>query len=195
MRSRTELALLLTLALCAPVRGERGAPGPGVPPLLSASGPLTASDADAVLDVAGHRSPGLRQQVIERLLADPAHAAGPVVRRLAHGSLAERLTCVEVLARMGAPIQEVDPWTPATVDAALPRLTAWAARGVTAPAPALAGESLDRALADLTGPDETRAAGALERLSALGAALTPRLREVSAQAREDRVARRVSMLR
>ncbi len=98
----------------------------GADDVLMADHPLEAID---VVRLVGHledRDPLVREAAISRLQASPQLAVTPLITTFRDGSLAERLSILEILSIWDAPLEEIDPWQPETIDeSALARLEAW----------------------------------------------------------------------
>ncbi len=153
----------------------------------------------------GHRDPAVRHAAIGRLRPHPDVGAAVAVQAFGEGSLAERLTALELLDAWGAPVEEVDPWKPETIDAdLLARLDAWLdeAAGAAAAPPeppaelsheqrAVAGEEIDRML---RGTD-AEAAAARDRLARFGPGLAEEVDRRLAEAATDRDRERLAALR
>lgn len=158
-----------------------------------------APDAERVktlLASFGDPDPAVREAAMRRLLAYPAEVAPAVADTFAAGSLATRLTALDLLEHWRAPVQGLDPWQPATLTAPrLEKLREWAKAPAasTTSAPVLppeqraAARDQIRRLAAST--SEADALAIRERLVRYGRPLLPEvyaaLREVTTdQARE-----------
>jgi HEAT repeat protein/thiol-disulfide isomerase/thioredoxin len=65
----------------------------------------------------GDRDVALREAAIRRLAPYPHIASRPVIEALADGSLATRLSALELLTTWRAPLGDIDPWQPGSIDA------------------------------------------------------------------------------
>jgi HEAT repeat protein/thiol-disulfide isomerase/thioredoxin len=149
----------------------------------------------------GQRSPAIRGAAVRRLLPYAGDARPAVVKAFSEGSLAQRLSALELLEQWRAPLAGLDPWQPETFTSErLAALTAWSRRppqpksAPAAPTPeqlAAARRDVERMLRAPAGEAEAIA----ERLAGLGAALGP---EVAARLRDataDQDRQRLLMLR
>lgn len=72
------------------------------------------------------RDPLVREAAIARLTHVPQLAGGPIIEAFHQGKLATRLAAIEVLSQWDAPLADVDPWQPGSInDDLMARLTAW----------------------------------------------------------------------
>jgi len=77
-------------------------------------------DLVAVIRLIRHfddRDPAVRQAAIGRLKATPEEAGTAVLKAFRDGSLATRLSAMELFERWRAPVADLDPWQPATITA------------------------------------------------------------------------------
>lgn len=89
---------------------------------------LTAETLPQLVKLLGHRDPEVRDEVIRRLSAERELSAVAVAKTFRQGTLATRLSALDILASWKAPLVDLDPWDPETLTT--PRLDAlesWAA--------------------------------------------------------------------
>lgn len=202
MRSRTDLALaVLVLALALALPGG----GRAVEPLeldlsdLAPSGEGPAPvDVRPLVDELAHTSPSVRERAIDKLRAMQERAAPAVTRRLTQPGLLGQLGALEVLRAWKAPVGEVDPWDPRSLDATRPRLERWAAseartRPTTPVGPT--PRELDEDFEMLFDANDERADAAIERLVRGGDAVKARVRALMTRITDPRHRRRVDVLR
>lgn len=150
----------------------------------------------------GNRNPAIREAVVRRLKPYREAAAAAVLKAFREGNLAVKLTALEVLREWKAPVDEMDPWRPATLtDERMAALEKWieTAAGQQPARPeklseeqlAAARQSLDRMLK--AAPAEADAM--VERLARLGPALLPEVYDRLKQAATDRHRQRLLVLR
>jgi HEAT repeat protein len=102
--------------------------GGALSPELTAQGELTGLAAIKLVRELGRRDATAREAAIRRLLPHADLAAAPVASAFAEGSLATRLSALELLAAWKAPVAGLDPWQPETITRErLEALSAWSA--------------------------------------------------------------------
>jgi HEAT repeat protein len=85
-----------------------------------------------------NRDAMIREAVIRKLLPHPDVAAGPIIEAFSDGSLATRLSALELLTEWKAPVAGLDPWRKESLTAE--RLETLAAWGANLPQPAVADQ-------------------------------------------------------
>jgi HEAT repeat protein len=163
----------------------------------------TAEEVRELVQDLDRRDPAVRERAIRRLILVPKPAAGAVVDALAKGSLAARLAAVDVLQEWGAPLGDIDPWQPDTVDARLDALRKWAAEPekiatsrpveLTSAGFAMVQRDLDRLMEENVLASEEDAIR--ERLARYGQALLPYVYKSLERAASDTVRERLTSLR
>jgi HEAT repeat protein len=136
-----------------------------------------------IIDQFGQRNPAVREAAIRRLLPYPDVARPAVVKAFLQGSLATRLTALELLSAWRAPVEGLDPWRPETLTshkAALDQWAAQAARPAEMPKELSTQQTADvrREIQRMLQAQPTEVEGIRERLARLGPLLLP---EVYAQ--------------
>ena len=87
---------------------------------------LDADEIRKLVSLLGERDVTLRSIVLERLSSKPGEAAGAVVDAFKNGSLGFRLAAMRLLKQWNAPVAEIDPWNPKSInDATLSPLEKW----------------------------------------------------------------------
>lgn len=161
---------------------------------LSGDGKLSDEQVAGLVELLGSREAQVREAAIGRLAAYGAKGAGAVVEALEEGGLGTRLSAVEILKVWEAPVEGVDPWRPATVEASLGRILEWLELeefALSLPS----GVEMEADFAALAGEDEERAAGAAARLARIGPDLLDEVRERAAAERRDVPRERLMLLR
>ncbi|WP_417847177.1 HEAT repeat domain-containing protein [Thalassoglobus sp.] len=132
----------------------------------------------------GKRDAALREAAITRLVPFPEIAAAHVVAKLRDGTLSERLSSLELLSAWKAPVDQIDPWIPESVnESRLAKLNTWledqssganqANDGLT-PVEIVEAERLLRLMVTV---DAAAAASMREQLSRMGNGVLPFLKE------------------
>jgi HEAT repeat protein len=162
-------------------------------------------DAAAVVDLVrqfGDRSPAVREAAIRRLLPHPEVARAAVVDAFREGTLAARLTALELLREWRAPVEGIDPWRPDTIsEERLTALEKW--RGETGAEPPAQPEKLTpdelasarREIERMLKSTDTEAGAIRERLARLGASLMPEVYARLSEASTDQDRERLLALR
>ena len=162
-------------------------------------------DAVAVVQLVGQfaeRSPAVREAAVQRLLPHPDVARLAVVHVFREGSLASRLTALELLRAWRAPLEGIDPWRPETVtEERLRALQQWTDETVPEPPRqpealseqqrALARDEIERMLRST----DAEAGAIRERLARLGPALLSEVYDRLKQTAGDRDRERLLALR
>ncbi len=168
--------------------------------LLAEDGELDAARAMQIVALFGRREPAVREGALRRLRPHPSASAVAVVVAFQEGSLATRLTAIDLLEVWRAPLEDIDPWQPASITRAkLDTLAEWAAARATSteqvPESGPDRRSMREILARyLTAPEEE--AGAIrERLARFGRLLLPQIYESLRTVENDRVRERLTHLR
>lgn len=144
-------------------------------------------DVDSLVRLIGHledRDPLVREAAIARLATVPRRAGEPLVAAFSKGNLSTRLAAMEILSLWDAPVDDVDPWRPETVDdESLARLSDWHKQlesSTQEPSPLAASQLTDKQLADVQPQIErllklsvAEGAAIRARLSRHGATLLP----------------------
>lgn len=144
------------------------------------------------------RDATVREAAVTRLLPYPNVAAAHVVSKLSGGSLAEKLTALELLQAWGAPIQGIDPWIPGSFDEqASTDLEAWLKDASFAKNAENVGLTIqqileaERAIRLLPKVDPAAAAALREQLSRMGDGVLPLLKEAILSESEPKVRQRL----
>lgn len=87
---------------------------PKIQKVLYDTGPVTDAQIPKLIDYLGHRSPGIRNAALQRLVVDRRSAA-KVVDALRSGGLAQQLGAIQILQAWKAPVSSIDPWRPETL--------------------------------------------------------------------------------
>lgn len=161
---------------------------------LSVSGTLKEAEVAALVDLLADRQPEVREAAIERLAREPEQSAGSIVKLFLEAGLGARLSCLEILKVWQAPVGDVDPWRPETIEQASGALSQWLARGTFALGLPTRAE-LDKDFEILLEGDEERAAGAMVRLARAGSDLLSEVRQRLANETRDVPRERLTMLR
>ncbi|MEL6110561.1 MAG: HEAT repeat domain-containing protein, partial [Planctomycetota bacterium] len=87
---------------------------------------LDAAEIRKLVALLGERDVTLRSIVLERLSPKPGEASGAVIDAFKSGSLGFRLAAMRLLKQWNAPVAEIDPWTPKSINqATLEQLQQW----------------------------------------------------------------------
>ena len=172
-------------------------------PELAATGQPDAAALAHIIERLADAQPAIREAAIRRLLPLPGISADPVAKAFQTGSLAIRLSSLELLAAWRAPIDGLDPWQPKTfTPERLSRLKQWAAAVPPSPAtqPAtLTAEQLRQIRPDLNrfvaSDSATEVQAIIERLARFGPALLPEVYSNLAKASTDEQRQRLTHLR
>ena len=90
---------------------------------------LSAATLPKLVKLLGHRDAELRDAAVRQLKLDRALTAAAVTVAFRQGTLATRLSALDVLAHWKAPVVDLDPWDPATLTAErLDELERWAGK-------------------------------------------------------------------
>ena len=89
---------------------------PKVQQVLFATGVPSPSDIQELVAMLRQRSPSLRASASRRLQDHRSVTAAAVVDQLRTGPLSSQLTSLEILEAWDAPVGELDPWIPETID-------------------------------------------------------------------------------
>jgi thiol-disulfide isomerase/thioredoxin len=76
---------------------------------------LSAATLPKLVKLLGHRDPELRDAAVRQLKSDRALTATAVTAAFRQGTLATRLSALDVLTHWKAPVTALDPWDPATL--------------------------------------------------------------------------------
>jgi len=161
---------------------------------LAAEGALSAETVTALIALLGHRGSEVRAAAVDRLARDPEGCAARVVEAFFEGSLAVRLSCLEILETWEAPVAGADPWRPRTVEEAAEHIEAWLSAGEFALALPSRAE-IDADFRALIEGDAERARGAMARLARIGPDLIGEVRERLAAENRDAPRERLTLLR
>lgn len=152
----------------------------------------------------GNRDPLVREGAVRRLAPFPAMAREHVIHALREGSLASRLTALELLTQWKAPVEQIDPWQPESLtDARLAALEKWSQTELDLNflakehevLPAEQQTILKDDLQKLLAASDAEAAVIRERIARLGPAALPVVVEQLAAAAADRDRERLLALR
>ncbi len=171
-------------------------------PLLQSTDKPDAAGVEKLVRALEQRDAVLREAAIRRLAPYPDIAAAAVVKAIAVGPLAVRLSALELLREWDAPVEAIDPWQPATITeqrikalhewAAAPHATDAAPGSLTVDQLASARDEIERMLAATS---DVQAVAIRERLTRLGKALSPDVYERLNHVTEDRDRERLTALR
>lgn len=170
---------------------------------LTSTGELTNLQVVRLVRELGRSDATIREAAIRRLLASPQVAAPAVTAAFAEGSLATRLSALELLTAWKAPTGGIDPWAPETITPErLQAVTAWAATAENlapgAPQTELTGEAKGAAaeeIRQLLAAEPGTATAIRERLARHGQALLPLVYEALQAAESDEARQRLTELR
>jgi HEAT repeat protein len=146
---------------------------------LTASGPPDVLALPRLVGQLKTRDAMAREAALRRLLPYPGLAAGPVVEAFVHGSLQTRLSTLEILRAWKAPVADLDPWRPETLQASrLKALQDWTAHAAGEKHEARESTPAELAtiraeIARMLQAPEAEAIAARERLARYGRALLP----------------------
>lgn len=94
--------------------------------VLFDTSPPNEAAVEQLISLLGETSPTTRAAAMERLAAHPSKSATLLVETLKAGRLIQQLSAREVLRRMEAPIEDLDPWRPETLsDAKFMAVLTW----------------------------------------------------------------------
>ena len=88
---------------------------PALPPPNPSVPTATPGEIGAWLRQCEDRSPTVREAAFRRLVAHPIEASQETVRAFLEGTLAARLSTLELLREWKAPVDALDPWQPETL--------------------------------------------------------------------------------
>jgi len=172
------------------------------PVALPTLAPLTLADIEQWIARFDDRDPTVREAAIRHLLSHPQAAAEAVVQAFRTGNLNTRLTAIELLREWKAPVDELDPWQPATITAErLAALETWS-QELAASSEPMSRELTDAHLAEATeeitrmlrvSDEETEVIR--ERLARMGTAFLPLVYQHLRTATTDRERQRLAALR
>lgn len=89
---------------------------PSIQRVLFASGVPSPSDIEELAAMLQQRSPSVRASASRRLREHRSVTAGTVVDQLRNGPLSSQLTALEILEAWDAPVVDLDPWLPETIN-------------------------------------------------------------------------------
>ncbi len=146
---------------------------------------LTAVTVLKILKDFRSRETTVREAAISRLVSVPEVAAAAVVTGFADGGLSERLALLDLLSAWDAPIEDIDPWIPASItNDRLQKLEDWVAKKefkVADDSTELSPVELieaSRILRSLPSADATAASALREQLARMGRRTLPLIRAV-----------------
>ena len=90
---------------------------PTVQRVLFNSETIKESDLAKLIEFLGNRSPNLRNAAQRRLTGSRSVSASAVVDTLRTGRLSQQLCALNILQAWQAPVVDIDPWQPETIDA------------------------------------------------------------------------------
>ena len=98
-----------------------------IPDVLASAGPPTRTEVKELVGFLANRDAARRQIAMERLMSFPSRSRGPLIDSLeASGSLAQKLSALQILDRWKAPVDGLDPWVEVSFSKErLKRLRAW----------------------------------------------------------------------
>ena len=76
---------------------------------------LDEKEIDTLIRLMAIRDVTARRVVLSRIAEMPEHAAEPTVDMIEKGTLAEKLSALQLLKEWKAPIESIDPWDPKTI--------------------------------------------------------------------------------
>ncbi|MCA9268559.1 MAG: hypothetical protein KDA41_08820, partial [Planctomycetales bacterium] len=158
----------------------------------TAGGPMNALAVINLMKDFRSRESSVREASISRLAAVPEKAAAAVVAAFADGNLSEQLACIELLSLWNAPVDDLDPWIPASLSAdKLQRLDGWLgehnfeASNRSEELSAAQLIEIRRLLTNMLTADATSAAAMREQLARMGTVTLPLVRDALAEATSD----------
>jgi thioredoxin-like negative regulator of GroEL/HEAT repeat protein len=181
----------------------QSAPQAGIidPDLAATDAPDAAAVARLIAKLSGADAAS-GEVAAKRLAPWPDLAAAAVADAFANGNLRTRLATIDLLSQWGAPVNQIDPWDPASVTASrLDAIRKWAAsaKRPTTQTSAPSQSELSAAQEDLasllraTSPAEANVIR--DRLARLGPALLPEIYQRLKQTSSDRDRQRLTALR
>jgi HEAT repeat protein/thiol-disulfide isomerase/thioredoxin len=182
---------------------HQAAAGASAIPELAATGQPDAAALASIVQRLADAQPAIREAAIRRLLPFPGISAEPVAKAFQTGTLAIRLSSLELLSAWRAPLDGLDPWQPKTfTPERLARLKQWAGAVPRSPATqpaALTADQLRQIRPDLdrlaASDSATEAQAIIERLSRFGSALLPEVYSNIAKTSTDEQRQRLTHLR
>ena len=98
-----------------------------IPDVLASAGPPTRTEVKELVGFLANRDAARRQIAMERLMSFPSRSRGPLIDSLeASGSLAQKLSALQILDRWQAPVDGLDPWVEVSFSKdRLKRLRVW----------------------------------------------------------------------
>lgn len=142
----------------------------------------TNAQLDELIAFLSHRTPAIRTAAIDRLAKHPHVSLDALTRIMRSGKLAERLSAIEILERLGAPLASYDPWDGEPMgEAQITALLEWARAfseerrsGEESNSPSIElPADIDKTLSRYLEVDDNAAISMLANLSRFGNALMP----------------------
>ncbi|MFI5378461.1 MAG: HEAT repeat domain-containing protein [Tepidisphaerales bacterium] len=182
---------------------HQAAAGASAIPELAATGQPDAAALATIIKRLADTQPAIREAAIRRLLPFPQVSAEPVTASFRTGTLAMKLSALELLSAWRAPLDGLDPWQPTTfTPERLARLKQWATAVPRSPATqpvALSADQVRQLRPDLerliASDSAVEAQAIVERLSRFGASLLPEVYSNLAKASTDEQRQRLTHLR
>jgi thiol-disulfide isomerase/thioredoxin len=159
---------------------------PAIQRILYETGALDEAGVKRLIEFLGHRTPEIRSIAEERLTVARADSLGSVVDTFRTGGLLQKLGSQKILQRWGAPVSDLDPWVPSTMDAkAMEPVLVWlrdrqadmdAEDGPQVPAAEFDEQAVRLQVSSLLTAEESSRPGLIAQLVSVGDGIVPELK-------------------